>query len=268
MTKETNMRHRPLTKQEEEQAFIAILDVLLDKSLPFSGKHRKRQWERGWAENLRKGDIVPRYFGKHGIQRRNGRLVMALDGEYERDMLYSLVDSLARKYMSKASDVYEFGCGTGHNLLRVRKANRDAVLHGLDWTESSGEIVKKLGFEADRFDYFRPDYGIVIRENSAVYTVASLEQTGTDYRKFVKYLLANRPKVVVHIEPIPELLDPSVLLDYLSIRYMEKRKYLSGYLTYLRSLEKKGKLKILEARRSGIGSFLIDGYSIIVWKPS
>jgi hypothetical protein len=94
-----------------------------------------------------------------------------------------------------------------------------------------------------------------------------LEQVGENYEKFVQYLLNNKPAVVVHIEPIPELLDSTKLLDYLSIQYMHKRKYLRGYLTYLESLEKQGKLKILEAKRSGIGSFLIDGYSILVWRP-
>jgi len=83
----------------------------------------------------------------------------------------------------------------------------------------------------------------------------------------LRYLLRNKPSVVVHIEPIPELLDPTNLLDYLSIRYMQKRKYLTGYLDTLRVMEQRGLIKIMEARRSGIGSMFIDGYSIIVWKP-
>ena len=98
-------------------------------------------------------------------------------------------------------------------------------------------------------------------------TVAALEQTGTRYERFLRYLIKQKPKIVIHIEPIPELLDPDNLIDYLSIKYMEKRKYLSGYLTHLKELEKQGKIKILEARRSGIGSQYIDGYSIIAWRP-
>lgn len=260
------MKYRFLTKDEEEQAIIQMLEVILDKSVPFSGPHRKKQWEKGWGENLESGDITPKYFGKHKVNRLNGKLVYALDKNYEKDKLYELVTSLAKKYMSKSEDIYEFGCGTGHNLWKVREVNDYAYLHGFDWAKSSQKIVTAMGFDAENFDFFNPSK-TKLMPKSAVYTVAALEQTGENYEKFVQYLLKNKPSVVVHIEPIPELLDSSKLLDYLSIQYMYKRKYLRGYLTYLESLEKNGKIKILEAKRSGIGSMMIDGYSIVVWKP-
>ncbi len=259
------MKHKLLTKKEEERAIIQILDVLLDKSVPFSGKHRQSQWEKGWSQNTL-ADIVPKYFGKHKINRLNGRLVWGMSKEYEVNMLYSLVDKLAIKYLRGLSDVYEFGCGTGHNLLRIQAVSPRSILHGFDWTRSSNELVKAMGFHAENFDYFNPPE-INLRPDSGVYTVASLEQIGTKYKKFVNYLLEQKPRVVVHIEPIPELLDPTNLLDYLSIAYMKKRKYLSGYLDYLKGLEKQGKITIHEACRSGIGSFLIDGYSLVIWSP-
>lgn len=260
------MKSRPLTKQEEDKAIIQILDTLLDDSIPYSGAHRRKQWEKGWKENLKSGNQVPKYFDKYPVQRLDGKLVLGISRDYERQMLYKIVDRLAEKYLSKYENVYEFGCGTGHNLWRIKKANPHALLHGFDWTESSNRIVRSLGFHAEKFDFFNPPR-IKLNKNSGVYTVAALEQVGTDYRKFVRFLLNNKPSTVVHIEPIPELLDPSNLLDYLSIKYMEKRKYLSGYLKYLQSLEKQGKIRIIEARRSGIGSMFIDGYSIIVWRP-
>lgn len=266
MTKETNMKFRHLTKVEEERAIILIMEKLLDNSIPFSGAHRKRQWERGWKENLESGNGVPKYFGKYKIQRLNGRLIIAESKDYEREMLYTLVDSLAKKYLSKVSDVYELGCGTGHNLWRVKAINPKANFHGFDWTRSSNELIASQGFHAENFDFFNPP-AVKLEKYAGVYTVAALEQTGKNFKKVMAYLLRNKPKVVVHIEPIPELLDSTKLLDYLSIQYMFKRHYLRGYLTYLEELEKKGKIKILEARRSGIGSFLIDGYSIICWKP-
>lgn len=260
------MKYKALNKQEQEEVIIKILDTLLDDSIPFSGEHRRQQWEKGWGENLKSGDITPRYFGKYKVNRLNGKFVWGLSPNYEQEMLYTIVDALAKKYLTEAKDIYEFGCGTGHNLLRVRKINKTAVLHGLDWVTSSQKLVTNLGMKGHLFDYFAPS-NLKLEPNSAIFTVASLEQTGTKYKKFVKYLLTNKPTLCVHIEPIPELLDSTKLLDYLSIKYMEKRKYLSGYLTYLRELEKQGKIKIHEARRSGIGSMFIDGYSIIVWSP-
>lgn len=261
------MKYKLLNKKEEDAVIVKILDVLFDPSLPFSGKHRREQWEKGWGENLKSGDITPRYFGKHKVNRINQRFVVGNTKKFEQNMLYSLVDELAYRYLADKKDIYEFGCGTGHNLLRVQKINKKARLHGFDWTKSSNEIVKKLGFDAKQFDFFEPDFSIGLQPDSAVYTVAALEQVGTRFEQYIKYLLRNKPSVVVHIEPIPELLDKNNLLDYLSIKYMEKRKYLTGYLDTLRIMEKNGIIKILEARRSGIGSMFIDGYSIIIWKP-
>ena len=259
------MKYKLLTKKENEQVIIEILDTLLDKSIPFSGAHRLKQWEKGWAENT-PNNLKPKYFGKYKVNRLNGKFVWGLSKDYEVKMLYKLVDALAIKYLRGLSNIYEFGCGTGHNLLRLQAVSPRAILHGFDWAKSSNALVKSMGFHSENFDYFNPP-AINLRRESGVITVASLEQTGTKYKKFVKYLLKQKPSVVVHIEPMPEYLDPTKLNDYLSIKYMEKRKYLSGYPTYLKELEKQGKIEILESRRSGIGSKFIDGYSILVWRP-
>ena len=257
-------RYSYLTKKEEDQAIIQIIDTLLDPSLVCSGPHRKKQWEKGWEQNLKEGSIEPHYFGKYKINRLNGRFVKALDKNYERDMLYTIVDHITDKYLKNIDDVYEFGCGTGHILQRIRQQNYEIELHGLDWTKSSQKILDKLGIWNCNFDFFKPS-SLKLLPNSAVYTVAALEQLGTNYKKFVSYLLKVKPSIIIHIEPIEELLDPTNLLDNLSLKYFKKRKYLSGYLTYLRKLEKCGKIRIIETKRSGIGSLFIEGYSIIIW---
>ncbi len=69
------MKYKFLNKQEEEKAIIHILETLLDNSVPYSGEHRKEQWEKGWAENLESGDSTPKYFGKYKVNRLNGRFV-------------------------------------------------------------------------------------------------------------------------------------------------------------------------------------------------
>ena len=81
------------------------------------------------------------------------------------------------------------------------------------------------------------------------------------------YLYCKKPRYVIHIEPINELLNPeSSLLDYLSVSYAKKRNYLNGYLDYLRVMEDTGLINIICAERSHIGSLFIDGYSVIVWE--
>ena len=126
-------------------------------------------------------------------------------------------------------------------------------------------LVKNI--KGYNFDFFKPNKKIKIADNSAIYTVAALEQIGSNYKAFVSYLLKNKPDICVHVEPIAELLDENRLIDNLSIKYFRKRNYLNGYLDYLKGLEKHGEIKIIEAKRPYIGSLFIEGYSIIVWSP-
>ena len=65
-----------------------------------------------------------------------------------------------------------------------------------------------------------------------------------------------------------EPLDNTELLQYLTIEYFNKRKYLKEYITKLRKLEEQGKISIHDVIRTGIGSLFIEGYSVIVWSPT
>ena len=269
------------SEKEKEQVLIRIVNTLLDPFLVYSGSHRLKQWEKGWGQNLseweksqRAAAISPHYFGKHKINRYKQNFVKAASPNYEKNMLYVILDYVFDKYLRKVENIYEFGCGTGHNLLKAYEVNPNANFCGLDWAKSSQKIIKHISesgliknIEGYNFDFFKPNKNIKIAGNSAIYTVAALEQIGTDYKKFVSYLLKNKPSICLHVEPIAELLDENRLIDNLSIKYFKKRKYLEGYLDYLRKLEKEGKIKICETKRTYIGSMFIEGYSIIAWKP-
>lgn len=275
-----NLVYSLLSKEEEEQVIIKIINTLLDPFLVYSGPHRLKQWEKGWGQNLSElekektlGMVFPHYHGKYAINRLNQNFVKGISPNYERNMLYVILDYVFDKYLREAGNIYEFGCGTGHNLLKLREVNPKANLFGLDWAKSSQKIIKRMvdthlaeNITGYNFDFFKPNTKIRMAKNSAVYTVAALEQVGTDYKAFVSYLLKNKPALCLHIEPIAELLDETRLIDNLSIKYFRKRNYLNGYLDYLRTLEKKGAVEILEAKRTRIGSLYIEGYSLIVWR--
>ncbi len=83
----------------------------------------------------------------------------------------------------------------------------------------------------------------------------------------MKYIIDKKHSLCVHMEPISEVFDENNLLDYLNIKYFEKRNYLKGFLTKLKSLEKEGKAKIIEERRLNYGSEFIEGHTLIIWKP-
>ena len=276
-----NFVYTDIVPKERDYWIRRLVDVLLDPNLVFSGKHRISQWEKGWGQNLGELDkrdkiaaVTPHYFGKYPIVRFNQAFIKPLSKNFERNTLYAIQNWLFDKYLKGADDIYEFGCGTGHNLLLAREYNPTAKICGLDWATSSQRIIDKLAKEladkrlfAHNFDFFAPDNKFKLGKNSVVYTVAALEQVGPYYGKFLNYLLKNKPKLCFHIEPIGELLDQNNLLDYLSVRYFEKRRYLQGFLDHLKKLEGAGKIRVIRAQRSFVGSLFIDGYSVIVWSP-
>ena len=94
-----------------------------------------------------------------------------------------------------------------------------------------------------------------------------MEQINCEHESFIKYLIKQKPKVCLHIEPMGEYLDTNNLNDYLSLKYFEKRNYINGLKNYLLKLSDMGQIEILQDQRSNIGSLFVDGYSIIAWKP-
>ena len=276
-----DFRYRRLDAAERDACIRQIVDVLCNGGHTRAGEARFANWNEGWAAHLKRvgkdfrpSAIVPGYFGKYPVLRWQQQFITPLEKEFEYRSLAVIQDWLFDKYLRGVDNVYEFGCGTGHNLFRVREVNPKAQLWGLDWTLSSQELLARLNelgvdrkLSGRRFDLFAPDQKFALAPGSAVYTVAALEQTGDRFAPFVDYLLEQKPRLCIHIEPIAELLDPENLLDSLSLAYFRHRNYLSGFLDHLRQSERAGRLQIHLARRTSIGSMFVDGYSVVVWSP-
>ena len=262
--------HEELNKKDYLMCLEKIQAVLND-DITQAGEERQQQWDDGWRENLTSNSLLPGYFGKYDIVRWKQWFVSPISKNYEVNMLHLIVDWLADKYMRDASRICEFGCGTGHNLQHVRMVNPKATLIGLDWAKSSQEIITKYANNYDsnlfakQFNFFDPDYDFD-NIGDVVYTVAALEQVGENFVEFLYYLLYNKPKLCIHIEPIGELLDDKYVIDRLSLEYFKKRNYLSGFLTSLRDLEDLGMIEIIREQRTYVGSLFIEGYSVVVWK--
>jgi hypothetical protein len=92
-----------------------------------AGEHRLEQWEKGWGQNLAELEasskveaVVPGYYGKYNVVRWRQEFIKPAHKDFERNSHAIIQDWLFDKYMRNAETVYEFGCGTGHNLFRVR----------------------------------------------------------------------------------------------------------------------------------------------------
>jgi SAM-dependent methyltransferase len=275
-----NLSFETVDSEKRDSLILEFLSAL-DSDLPVAGEHREQVWEKGWGENLNEfttshkiSDLRPKYFSKIPQLRWNQQWITPVDSQMELHLFELLLEHIFEHYLMDEDDVYEFGCGTGHNLLRIREFNKSANLTGLDWARSSqkliNEIARALGdnhLYASHFDYFKPDHNFHLKPNSAVCTIASLEQTGSKFTDFIEYLLENKPRIVIHIEPIGEVLNPSILLDYLSLRYFKKRNYLDGLVHYVNTLAEAGQAEVLDLRRTNMGSFFIEGYTVFVWRP-
>ncbi len=276
-----NLTYRLLTPEELNTYYEEVINFLLSKETVFAGEHRKNDWDKGWEENLQlfleTGKLellVPKYHGKYKIARWNSELIYSDVPLFDFELHKLVVDTYIYNYLKDSTAIYEFGCGTGYNLLRIHEYLPQAKLVGLDWAASTEKIINllnikypKIPIEGHHFDFFNPPVDIKLYKNSDIITIAALEQTEDRFELFLQYLLNKKPRLCVHFEPIEELLNPRVTNDLLSIMYFRKRKYLHKFLTRLRELEKGGKLQIIAANRTFSGSKFIEGHSLIVWKP-
>jgi ubiquinone/menaquinone biosynthesis C-methylase UbiE len=279
--RQKNLSYNYLNKKEYNKYFKKIITSLIEKNIKKSGKEYKKKWEKGWYENYYKfkktnnfSDLIPKYFFKERVSRIGNNLIKTKSKYFDYKILNLITSYIFEKYLKKEKKIIEFGCGTGHNLLNLNNYNNKAELYGLDWASSSQKILKLIStkyanIQGYKFDYFNPKFNnnLNLAENKwCCYTVASLEQIGNNFKKYMNFLRKYKPGLVINIEPINELMNQDLILDYLSVKYSQKRNYLDGYFSYLKVLEKKKILKFLEIKKSYFGSLYINGYSILVWK--
>ena len=278
---EINLKYLLPSEQQRDDILLKLVKYLLSDDVVIAGSHRKKQWEDGWLENLNDylnsrdlNSIVPKYFDKYKIQRLNGKFIVPQSDNFEVGLVSIFQYIIFEKYFKESKNVYEFGAGTGHNLLRVREVNKSANLYSMEWAKSGVEIIKNVAKDLNDnnlygtvFDNFNPDFGVELQPNSSIYTFAALEQLGSGTDNLIDYWMVNKASIIVNIEPMSEPLDDNELLQYLSIKYFEKRGYLKDYINKLKILEREGKVVIHDIVRTGIGSLFIEGYSIVSWSP-
>ena len=182
--------------------------------------------------------------------------------------------SVLSTYFKNIQIIYEFGCGNGWNLRAAHQLYPFKQMVGLDWANSAIKELNRLGrlktggwIRGRQFDFFDPDYDLKLEPGSAVWTVGALEQTGQHWGPFLEYLLANKPAICVHVEPIVEWYDPKNPVDATAIAYHLARNYWQGFPSRMEDLARQGKVEILQKQRSYVGSKYLEGYSLFVWRP-
>jgi len=280
LIEETDFRYRLLAEREKEDAILEVLKRIDSGQLSVSGEARHGDWETGWGENLSRftdsnfdlSQLVPAYIRPVEIDRLNQQYVQSTQPKFQLNYYTIFRQYLFNRYFKEVDHVYEFGCGTGYNLVIMAQMFPDKQFFGLDWAQTSVQLVNtiadthQLPIQGHHFDMFNPNPKINIKPNSAILTLNALEQLGQNHEAFIQFVLSQKPVICVNSEPLVELYDENNLLDYLAIKYHRKRGYLDGYLTRLRELEKEKNLEILKTQRIPFGNMFHEGYSLVIWK--
>lgn len=270
-----------LKQKENNDLILKILNKIFTDKQIVGSRGRKNKWLKGWNENLniyKKDKNLKSLFPKFYTARDNkyfrlgGKFIKVKNSKFEIKMLDIYRNWYFKKYFSSVDNIYEFGAGTGHNLIELSKIFPEKKLFGSDFVSSSVKILKliskrkKINLKSFNFDMINPDYKIKFLKNSAVYTSGAIEQLSGNIDKFIKYILSQKPKIVIHVEPCIDFYNDKNLTDYLGKIFQSKRKYTSNLLLKLRKLEKKNVIKIIKICKSPFGSIMMEGYNLIVWK--
>jgi hypothetical protein len=262
-----------------------ILETIkrINSNLSKSGEKRKPEWNDGWGENLRdfvasnfsKKSLIPKYYRPSQVKRWQGNYIFTESSTFEYDFFEVLRLIVFEAFINNAKEVYEFGCGSPHNLVALSHLFPEMNLHGCDWSQSAVTICELLRensnmkIQGHLFDFFNPELNVKSKSENIFLTCGGLEQVGSDFGAFVNFILEESPERVVHLEPISELYadDSENLFDYLAKSYHESRNYLKGYLTHIQNLEKERLVEIEGVRRIPFGGQFHEGWTLIVWSP-
>ena len=274
-----DFKYRRLAQNERDVLILSILKKI--ETFSRVGEHRHNIWEMAWADVAKRYEdakedpaaLEPSFISGTREVRLAGDFALPLASGFEFNYFRVVRLWLFRKYLAGAKTAYEFGCGSGFNLVALAHLFPEMKLTGLDWAQPAVDLINRvakkraLNLTGRRFDFFHPDPDLQLEPGSIAMTFCALEQTGERFDTFIKWLCGRKPALVVSMEPAIELYDPNTLFDDLVIRYHTQREYLRGYIPYVRKLEAEGKAEILHCQRLGLGSLFHEAYSLLIWRP-
>lgn len=266
----------------KDDLLIQIVDRIRGDEQVIASPIRKEIWQKGWAENLQlfiesggaHSTLIPKFVRSGLPVRWFGKYYDTHDKNFEMNYITVLREYLFEFYFNDIATLYEFGAGTGFNLVHASKSLPNVKLVGTDFVPSAVELINRVGSDfsipltASVFDMMNAgSESLKIDPNSGVLTFGSLEQLGGNLTPMIEYLLQQRPRICVHVEPAIELYNPKILEDYLAIWFQAKRGYSAGLIALLKDYENQGLISIKKIQRLNFGSLMMEGYNLIVWEP-
>lgn len=280
LIKKYNIYYKTLEKEDKELAIIDTVRKINNENRIVTSKNRKKIWEKGWLDiknsfkkNRSITSLIPQFYSKRKnlYFRLNGKFIKS-SKFFEFKMIDIYRSWYFSKYIKNVDNIYEFGAGSGHNLIRLSDIFPKKKIYASDFSKNSVELLKNISnyknynWSCFQFNMKNINKTITLKENSAIFTSGSIEQLSGKINNFLKFILKNKPRICIHIEPMPQLFNNNIIEDFLSVQALKKKKYSVNFLDEIKKLEKNNKIKILKLLKSPFGSQLIDGMNLLVWK--
>lgn len=172
--------------------------------------------------------------------------------------------------------IVELGCGPGFVLLNLanRKEFRETNFVGGELSPNGVEVTNalakafNLNVKAALFDFLlQEELELEIPEDALIFTSFALVCIPRISPNLIHYLVAQKPKAVIHFEPTYSSKDSSDLMSLLQRRYIEINDYNTNLLDVLEELERQQVIQILFYETNLIGDNPFLPASLIVWTP-
>lgn len=277
----SSLPFRSLSGKERDDTILAQLKRIQQDTQIVGTEQRVQVWQDGWNEILQKfiasnydlNALQPQYYRECTPIRLHKDFIVSDNPKFEYELQQQIKKAIFQQFFADVSNIYEFGCGTGYNLVTLAHMFPQKHLYGLDFVPAVMEILRliaekyELSIERKLFNIKYPDNTFVLAPDSGVCTFVCLEQVSDQFEPFLQYLIAQKPKICVHLEPIVELYDDGELIDWMAKQFHCKRRYLFGFYPRLQELEREGRLELLQVKRLELGNMNHEGYTLIVWRP-
>ena len=179
-------------------------------------------------------------------------------------------------HIDGASALVELGAGFGSKILHLsnREAFKDLPLVAGEYAGTGRDIMKLLNESSDRkmkighcdFRSLEIDEGLV-PENAIIFTSYAANYVPQLDNAFADYLLALNPEVIVHFEPVYEVLELNTEFDKMCQKYMELNDYNKNLLQVIKESEAQGKSKISSLRPNCLSANPFLPISVLEWHP-
>ncbi len=176
-----------------------------------------------------------------------------------RSIFYSLITHAVKKYSS--DNLCELGCGYGYNLSYLK--NTVSCVYGGEYSKNAVQLGKKLNMDVMPFNYYEANDYKIIKPNSTILTVHSLEQI-PNAECFIEGLYSVKHNIVrvVNIE-LSFLSSRKSLVGCLRNRYIELNDYNRNLFDLLKNMND---IEILDYSEDIFGLNPLNSASLAVWQ--